>query len=371
MFLSTQKKLIESTQNKDILCKIEDVCLQVIISLTQNKTPELVFPRHSDWNQLKFKETVVIDTSSDNVPMTKVKLDSPQSVKKFATMLKILNIIYTLIQEDRFCTKRDIFYQYPDLYQRQSSVDLIIDDIACMLKIPRWQLHILATSKGLVAGNLQFEDAKGTQIDCQHATQGVQIAAHTKDMQNIQTQANFVLVVEKDATFQKLMSSNFCQKMAPCILITGKGFPDNGTRLMLKQLWMTFKLPIFLLVDADPHGIEIMAVYKYGSKRQAYDNIHLAVPTIEWIGILPEDIHRLHIPESALSAMSDRDLQKCVSLKRRPYFCHDETMLAQIDLLLEIKKKAEIQCLDAVSSHYLCDVYLPSRLSLVMFSTSV
>lgn len=48
----------------------------------------------------------------------------------------------------------------------------------------------------------------------------------------------------------------------------GKGFPDNGTRLLLKQLWSTFKLPIFLLVDADPHGIEIMAVYKYGSKVQ-------------------------------------------------------------------------------------------------------
>uniref|UniRef100_A0A0B6Z9I8 Topoisomerase 6 subunit A/Spo11 TOPRIM domain-containing protein n=1 Tax=Arion vulgaris TaxID=1028688 RepID=A0A0B6Z9I8_9EUPU len=109
-----------------------------------------------------------------------------------------------------------------------------------------------------------------------------------------------------------------------------------------------------------------MAVYKYGSKRQAFDNIHLAVPTIEWIGILPEDIERLHIPESALSPMSKKDLQKCESLKTRPYFRHDESLLAEIDLLIEMKKKAEIQCLDAISSNYLCDVYLPSRLSLVM-----
>ena len=34
------------------------------------------------------------------------------------------------------------------------------------------------------------------------------------------THADFILVVEKDATFQKLLDAKFCEKLHPCILIT-------------------------------------------------------------------------------------------------------------------------------------------------------
>lgn len=47
--------------------------------------------------------------------------------------------------------------------------------------------------------------------------------------------------------------------------LQGKGFPDNATRLLLQDIYNIYQLPIFILVDGDPHGIEIMAVYKYGS----------------------------------------------------------------------------------------------------------
>lgn len=30
--------------------------------------------------------------------------------------------------------------------------------------------------------------------------------------------------------------------------------PDLNTRLLVKKLWDTFHIPIFTLVDADPHG---------------------------------------------------------------------------------------------------------------------
>lgn len=45
----------------------------------------------------------------------------------------------------------------------------------------------------------------------------------------------------------------------------GKGFPDINTRLMLRRIWEELQLPIFALMDADPHGIEIMCVYRFGS----------------------------------------------------------------------------------------------------------
>lgn len=37
-------------------------------------------------------------------------------------------------------------------------------------------------------------------------------------------------------------------------------------------------------------------------------------------------------------------------------------VIVQIELMLEMEKKAEIQCLSAIASSYLLDVYLPNKL---------
>ncbi len=41
--------------------------------------------------------------------------------------------------------------------------------------------------------------------------------------------------------------------------------PDISTRQLAHVIWQSFKLPFYCLVDANPFGIQIMAVYKYGS----------------------------------------------------------------------------------------------------------
>jgi len=43
-----------------------------------------------------------------------------------------------------FCLDRDIYYSDTLLFGSQSVVDNIINDISCMLKIPRRSLHIVS-----------------------------------------------------------------------------------------------------------------------------------------------------------------------------------------------------------------------------------
>lgn len=50
-----------------------------------------------------------------------------------------------------------------------------------------------------------------------------------------------------------------------CFSLQGKGFPDVATRLLVRLLWKSLGVPVLVLVDADPHGIEIMCVYRFGS----------------------------------------------------------------------------------------------------------
>jgi hypothetical protein len=50
-----------------------------------------------------------------------------------------------------------------------------------------------------------------------------------------------------------------------CWSLPGQGFPDVATRLLVRLLWKSLGVPVLILMDADPHGIEIMCVYRFGS----------------------------------------------------------------------------------------------------------
>ena len=36
--------------------------------------------------------------------------------------------------------------------------------------------------------------------------------------------------------------------------------------MMIHKLWSTLTIPVLALVDADPYGVEILCIYKFGSK---------------------------------------------------------------------------------------------------------
>lgn len=48
-----------------------------------------------------------------------------------------------------FCFHRDIYYNNTQLFGSQNTVDHIVDDISCMLKVPRRSLHVV--SAGLMS----------------------------------------------------------------------------------------------------------------------------------------------------------------------------------------------------------------------------
>lgn len=95
---------------------------------------------------------------------------------------------------------------------------------------------------------------------------GTLIPQDIEEIIEIQSIAYFILVVEKESIFHKLIEENLLSKLTrPFIMITGKGFPDLNTQLFLRKLWIVMSIPVFILVDADPDGIQIMLNYRFGS----------------------------------------------------------------------------------------------------------
>lgn len=97
-------------------------------------------------------------------------------------------------------------------------------------------------------------------IDCT-IPGGAQIPQIISNVTSIRVKANFVLVIEKDAVFQKLLEEN-CSRALKCILVTGKGYPDVATRMLVKMLSEKMNLPVYIVVDADPFGVDIMLIYR-------------------------------------------------------------------------------------------------------------
>lgn len=184
--------------------------------------------------------------------------------RKSVITTRILQLVHELCMKRIHVTKRDLFYTDVKLFEDQGNSDAILDDIACMLTCTRSSLHVVASEKGVVVGRLRFlED--GDAIDCSKmGVGGKAIPPNIDKVADIQSDAKFVLLVEKDAAFMRLAEDRFYQTY-PCIIITAKGQPDVATRLFLRKLRYALKIPVLALVDSDPYGLKILSVYMKGA----------------------------------------------------------------------------------------------------------
>uniref|UniRef100_A0A3Q3ANT4 DNA topoisomerase (ATP-hydrolyzing) n=1 Tax=Kryptolebias marmoratus TaxID=37003 RepID=A0A3Q3ANT4_KRYMA len=341
----------------EILTRIESVILGVVTSLSKDEAPVLVLPNRSSWANVSFDRAIGLQMHSEH-SVTSIRSDCPSSSNQ-------IHFLCSFVHKWEYfcivCLHRDIYYNNTQLFVSQRSVDSIVDDISCMLKIPRRSLHVLATSKGLISGDLCYLEEDGTRIDC-HSSAAIPVSSNISGIRNIVSSAKFVMIVEKDATFQRLLDDDFCTKLSPCIIITGKGVPDVNSRLMVRKLWDALHVPIFALVDADPHGIEIMCIYKYGSVAMSFEARSLTVPSVMWLGLLPSDLQRfgLHIHDFLLP--SPRDESKLSSLLLRPYLSSQPEWRKEMELMQQRKVKAEIQSLAAIDPGFLTNIYLPNKL---------
>ena len=85
---------------------------------------------------------------------------------------------------------------------------------------------------------------------------------------------------------------------------------------------------------------------------------YLATPEAEFVGIRPQDIVEYELPTDPLA---DSDVNALESELDDPRF-QDEFWTEQIELQLDIEKKAEQQALASRGLDFVTDTYLPERL---------
>ncbi|KAH9735539.1 DNA topoisomerase 6 subunit A [Citrus sinensis] len=337
---------------------IETLILQIARSILAGNGFSFQVPSRASSNQLYVPELdrIVLKDKTTLRPFA-----SLSTVRKSTITVKILSLIHQLCLRNIHVTKRDLFYTDVKLFQDQTQSDAVLDDVACILGCTRSSLNVIAAEKGVVVGRLIFSD-NGDMIDCTKMGMGGKaIPPNIDRVGDMQSDAMFILLVEKDAAYIRLAEDRFYNRF-PCIIVTAKGQPDVATRLFLRKMKMELKLPVLALVDSDPYGLKILSVYGCGSKNMSYDSANLTTPDIKWLGIRPSDLDKYKIPEQCRLPMTEQDIKTGKDLLEEDFVKKNPGWVEELNLMVKTKQKAEIQALSSFGFQYLSEVYLPLKL---------
>ncbi|XP_063701627.1 meiotic recombination protein SPO11 [Culicoides brevitarsis] len=348
---------ISEEKNESIAGKIEKEILQLMESLVNGDPLSINVRYRNDWDNCVLTPANTIALKPHNeAEYKKIDFFHQGSEKYFTVFIYLLSQIYNLLMTNTTSTKRELYYRDVELTESQRLTDAVLNDISCLLDEPLWKLGVLSSSKGLIVGDLVISMSNGTLVDCR-SDQGTIVPADISSISGVESSAKYILIVEKDTVFKKLLDDDIFGRISTkLILVTGKGYPDVNTRHIVKYLIDTLHIPAYILVDADPHGIEIMFTYRFGSLALAHLD-QLAAPSIQWIGLRPSDIVELQIPSLSLTY---EDIKKLDEMLERPYITED--LRSQLTEMRKTKKKAEIEALSTFSSTFLLDQYLPSAI---------
>ncbi|QRW17710.1 topoisomerase acting in meiosis protein [Rhizoctonia solani] len=121
----------------------------------------------------------------------------------------------------------------------------------------------------------------------------------------------------------------------------GKGYPDLATRQLVSVFSSELPecIPILCLVDADPHGMDILSVYKFGSKTLVHEDV--AAERVQWIGVKRADIKRLGIPSLEMLKTTSADIRKAENMLRSQTLPSE--WVEELEQMLQTGTKAEIE----------------------------
>jgi len=344
--------------------KLNEFGKEIVEQIKQEKKPTMKIPVRSLSN-IKWDETSKLLTLGEK--KSKRHFFNVGHARKFMQTLLIASFCKDIVDENIHASIRDMYYNlkhsignsHENTFEEQAESDPLIVDIETSLETLREQLHLLADRKGVVVGNVKVID-RGDLIDWSKlGSGGWSIPSVAEDITFEDVDADFVLVIEKNAGFERLHEDKFWKKYN-CILMGTGGQAARGSRRLIKRLADEYKLPVYVLTDSDSYGWYIYSVIKSGSMALAHASEQLGTPSAKFIGLTISDIKDYKLEKSVIRA-NERDLKRAKELLDYPWFQKKEWK-KEIKLMLDKKIKAEIEALSSRGLKFLTETYLPEKL---------
>jgi len=358
--------------------------LDIYEAIMRGEEPKMLIPKRTLSNTIYDEKRKLLILGEEK--LVRRYLDAHEA-RRFMQTVLMASIIYQALVNNEYPTIRDLYYRgkhtirYRDhkgkiheenTWDEQSESDSVLRDIEVFTDLLREDMLILSKEKGKVVGDMRIKSGDDI-IDLSKMGHGAYAIEPTPDLIEFKdVNAEFVLVVEKDAVFQQLHRAQFWRKYK-AILVTSAGQPDRATRRFVRRLNEELGLPIYIITDSDPYGFYIYSVFKIGSITLSYESERLATPNARFLGVAMSDIFgdpstgkKPYLSEAErrnyIIKAKEMDLKRAKELRNYKWF-QTRKWKRELDIFEEKKAKLEIEALTSKGLSFLMDNYIPTKIS--------
>ena len=375
--VSKKKKVVRKAAGKPKLTikdrrtlkSLRTVADQVVKVAQRSRAPHLDIPSRSLSNVRYNKRKRFIEMGSSK---NRRELFNLSQAKSYMQTMLVSSGCKQLIEQGKTTSIRGMYYLLKhtiegtkeETFDDQADCDPVIEDVEVTMNALREELHVYASNRGSLVGNIQLTDS-GDSIDCARMGSGgyaIPSICEPEILQFNKCQADFVLHVEKDTVWRRFNEDKFW-KTHNCILTHGNGQPPRGVRRLLHRMQNELKLPVYCLLDNDPWGYYIYSVIKQGSINLAYESSRMAIPNAKFLGMRSKDYTRCDLSPSATINLSDNDIKRAKQIAQYPWFEKKKAWQKEINLMLENGFKLEVEALISKDISYVTEEYVPARLA--------
>ena len=199
-------------------------------------------------------------------------MESNAAIVRFTRMMMALDIIHENLYGEctdgnsgiTRITQRDLYYIARSRSSTIKAPQMMqtVQDVSLMLNVPRFAMGIDCRSKGMVYGPITL----GGAVSCMRP-RGSPISGSVPEIMDISSvnmeDVSAIVVVEKESVFQRLVREAPSHPvLSTCVIITGCGYPDVGTRAFLFRIvGQDRSIPVVGLVDWNASGAHILSQY--------------------------------------------------------------------------------------------------------------
>ena len=359
----------EKETPKQVAKRLEGIGQEMVRDITKLKDPEFR-------TQLRGRSNVMFDEKKGTLTLgdktTTRNFLNIGHARKFMQTTMVAAKTRDYLNHNKTASIREIYYELKhtvpnskeNTFDGQTESDSVIVDLEHSVDTIREKLNLHANPKGTLYGDITLKDKmhNNDKFNCLKLGRGgwsVMSRLEPEEIEIVKVNAKYVLVIETEAMYERLVEEQFARKNK-CILVSTGGQAARGTRRLIHRLNQQEKLPVLVFTDGDPYGWYIYSVIKQGSMALAAHSDYLASPEARYIGMTLDDVETYEL-QNVTEKMKDGDIKRAKEMLEYPWFQNKEWQ-RQLKKALKEKIRIEQQALANKSLEFVAKEYLPKKI---------
>ncbi len=353
---------------EEVIEALHSIAGEMHDNMTKGQPPRMTLPVRTKKN-IAFDERLGVYKYGKK--MSTRDATSLGSARQLLRALHVTEFIEEMINAGKSSTLREMYYISEGWghgkFGSQNESNNLAEDLEIVTRCMREDFKLRPEEDGArIIGNITFEERNRRgdwmRINCRDdvgdSGYGVPYNVEAEKLRLITHDVDFIMAIETGGMFDRLVENGF-DESANSELIHLKEQTARSTRRIIKRMNEEWNLPVLVFLDGDPWSFRIFASIAYGAIKTAHISEYLATPSAIYLGIRADDIESYDLPSDELSS---KDIQALKAELSDPRFADSEWQ-EEINMMLDLGKKAEQQSLAKYGLDFVTDTYLPEKLA--------